>query len=141
VAVELVVQDAIAGLGRRRLAGDEVVERALGIEHHDGERASNGDARLGETRRVDPLHFGRHFGQAQALGEAAGRIDREAQRPLARGSGCEPERRRGRRFAHSAGADAQDDPPRFDEGSEGHEPSSTAADRTGKRKFGPEPRV
>ena len=56
--------------------------------------------RAGSTRR----RLGAHLGDAEALGEALRRVDREAEHALAAPRGGDAERGGGRRLADAAGA-------------------------------------
>src|SRR6185437_3409052 len=116
--VEDVVEDRVALLGRGGERLDEAVERALGVEHHDGHRAGHLDPGAREERRVDALRRRRHLLEAEALREAAGRIDREAQDALAAAGGGEPERGGRGRLADAAAADDEDHPTGVEQGAE-----------------------
>jgi hypothetical protein len=107
---------ALLGRGRERL--DEAVEGALGVEHHHGHRARDLDAGAGEERGIDLLRLGGHLLEAEALGEAARRIDGQAEDALASAGGGEAEGGGGGRLADAAAADAEDHAAGVDERAE-----------------------
>src|SRR5438128_1917124 len=129
VLVEVVGEDAVAGLGRR-VALDERVPGALLVEHHRGERALRGEALRAEVLGGDvPLLAAERF-EAEGAGEPAGRVDGEhhGAPPLERAP--ERERRGHRRLADAAAAGRDDDLVARDELAERHGPNAETAARS-----------
>ncbi len=118
--VEGVGEDAIADRGLLGVPLDELVERALLIEHHGEERAALPERQPG---RREPL--ARHLDgivpepvDAERVRQALGRIDRQHQHPPPGARGAEAEGRRGGGLPHAARAHADDDAAVAQEGSE-----------------------
>ena len=82
--------------------------------------ASGRQAERLEALRVDDERFAAHAREAEAVGEALGGIDGEAEHAPAPPRRAERERRRDRRLADAARARADEDPARFHESGERH---------------------
>jgi hypothetical protein len=108
VLIEPVVEDAVPRLGGGGVAVDQLVEGALGVEHHDREGAVDLEPRVEEALGVDGLGLGGHGAEAQAVGEAPGGVDGEAEHPLAPARGGEAEGGGGGGLADTPGADHED---------------------------------
>src|SRR3989442_8956961 len=86
--------------------GDDVVQRALGVEHHRPQLAAHVHPRRGEGLRIEQPRLARELRQPERLGKPRGRIDGH-RRDLGSGRGQpQRKRRRGRGLAHAASAHA-----------------------------------
>jgi hypothetical protein len=120
VAVEAVAHDSLGLLGVGRVQLDEVVERALRVQHHRPQLAAvhpavepaDGEVGYGAGLVGQP-------GQAQRVGQPAGRVDRDDDRAAAGRRGLDRQHGSRGRLAHAAGAAAHDHGPLGDQPSEG----------------------
>ena len=110
VLVERVGQDGVPGGGVGSVEADQVVPAGLRVEHGGEELAPRLDAGVGEGR---PRHLRLDVAellQAEGVGQALGRIDRQHQHPPPEaGGGHGPQGRGTRRLAHAARATGHDD--------------------------------
>jgi hypothetical protein len=107
--VDAVAQDLVARALVGRQALDELVERALGVEHHRPQLAAHLQAVAGQA-------LGRHEGglvaqlrQPQRVGQALRRVDGHDGHAPALGRQADGQRSGRRRLAHAAGPGADDD--------------------------------
>ena len=107
--VDAVVEDAVARLLVGGLAGDQLVEGRLRVEHHRPELALHLDPLLREERRVDLLGLVAELLQAERVGEALRRVDRQHADLQSARRHPDRDRRRGRRLADATGAGADAD--------------------------------
>src|SRR5690606_3382056 len=98
--VEAVAKDGVPVLGGDR-AGDELVPRSLQVEHHRPQLA-------GSVGQLHSSGLVAELGQAQRVGEATRRVDRQHDGALARERGLQGDGGRHRGLAYTAGAHADD---------------------------------
>jgi hypothetical protein len=101
--VDPVVEDLVAGLRVGREALDDVVERALGVEHHRPELAV-------ERERLDLAGVVPELLEAEGVGQALGRVDRHDGDLEAAGGHAQRDGGRRGRLADPARSGADADP-------------------------------
>ena len=121
-------EDPVARLLVRRLAGDQLVEGRLGVEHHRPQLALHLDPVLLEQLGVDPARLVAQLAQAERVGEPLRRVDRQHADAQPAGRHAGRDRRRGRRLADPAGAGADADVLAFEDLAD-RRPSGRASSR------------
>ena len=109
--VDPVVEDPLAGLLVGSVALDHLVEGRLRVEHHRPELARRPGRRPPRSKSAgSTCALGvAELVEAERVGEPLGRVDRQHRDPLAARRHPGRDRRRGRRLADAAGADADAD--------------------------------
>src|SRR5919201_3774907 len=107
--IDAVGEDVVAGALVGREAGDEVVERALGVEHHRPQLAAHLDPVAGEAVGVDEARLVAELVEPQGVGQPLGGVDGDdSDAQPARRQAHRQCRRRGR-LADATRAGADDD--------------------------------
>ena len=107
--VDAVGEHLVARALVRGQALDQLVERALGVEHHRPELAPELEAVLGEDLLLDAAGPVVERLEAERVGEPLRGVDRHHRDALAAGGHAHRDRRRGGRLADPAGAAADAD--------------------------------
>ena len=104
--IDAVVEDPVTRLLVGRVALHEVVEGALGVDHHGPQLPLHLDALVSESRRVHKPLLVAQLGQSERVRQPFRRVDGQHQDLLALGCHAHGDRRRGGRLAHPARAGA-----------------------------------
>jgi hypothetical protein len=104
-----VVQDAVAALGVRGIAGHDTVKRALHVQHRGVQRLGNPASLLSKRLHRDALHHLVEGPKPQRIRQSLRRVDRQHQRAPSHARCGDAQGRGQRRLAHATRADADQD--------------------------------